>query len=95
MSLKCAVANIPYGGAKGGIKVDLAALENQITEEIAEKVKCSYVVEAANGPTSAAGDVVLERRSIPVIPDIFANYGGAPETGICRGNQGYFPLRRN
>ena len=22
MSLKCAVANIPYGGAKGGIKVD-------------------------------------------------------------------------
>ena len=53
-----------------------AALENQITEEIAEKVKCSYVVEAANGPTSAARDVILERRGIPVIPDIFANCGG-------------------
>lgn len=53
-----------------------AALENQITEEVAEKVKCSYVVEAANGPTSAAGDVILERRGIPVIPDIFANCGG-------------------
>ena len=42
----------------------------------AEKVKCSYIIEAANGPTSEAGDVVLENRGIPVIPDIFANCGG-------------------
>lgn len=53
-----------------------AALENQITAEIAEKVKCSYVIEAANGPTSEAGDKVLDARGIPVIPDIFANCGG-------------------
>lgn len=53
-----------------------AALENQITEEIAEKVQCSYIVEAANGPTSEAGDAVLARRGIPVVPDIFANCGG-------------------
>ena len=53
-----------------------AALENQITAEVAEKVKCSYIIEAANGPTSEAGDVVLENRGIPVIPDIFANCGG-------------------
>lgn len=53
-----------------------AALENQINAEVAEKVQCSYIVEAANGPTTAAGDKVLERRGIPVIPDIFANCGG-------------------
>ncbi len=53
-----------------------AALENQITAEVAEKVKCSYIVEAANGPTSEEGDKVLEERGIPVIPDIFANCGG-------------------
>lgn len=53
-----------------------AALENQITGEIAEKVKCSYIVEAANGPTSKDGDAVLDRRGIPVVPDIFANCGG-------------------
>lgn len=53
-----------------------AALENQITAEVAENVKCSYIIEAANGPTSEAGDAVLEKRGIPVIPDIFANCGG-------------------
>lgn len=53
-----------------------AALENQINAEVAEKVQCSYIVEAANGPTTAAGDKVLEERGIPVIPDIFANCGG-------------------
>ena len=53
-----------------------AALENQITAEVAEHVKCSYIIEAANGPTSEAGDAVLEKRGIPVIPDIFANCGG-------------------
>lgn len=53
-----------------------AALENQITAEVAKHVKCSYIIEAANGPTSEAGDAVLEERGIPVIPDIFANCGG-------------------
>lgn len=53
-----------------------AALENQITEEIAEKVNCSYIVEAANGPTSAGADEILEKRGIPVVPDIFANCSG-------------------
>lgn len=53
-----------------------AALENQITEEIACKVKCSYIVEAANGPTAKEADLILERRHIPVVPDIYANGGG-------------------
>ena len=53
-----------------------AALENQITKEIAEKVKCSYVIEAANGPTSKEADEILEQRGILVVPDIFANSGG-------------------
>lgn len=53
-----------------------AALENQITAENADKLKCSYVVEAANGPTSAEADEILKSRGITLIPDIFANSGG-------------------
>lgn len=53
-----------------------AALENQITGDNAEKLRCSYVVEAANGPTTREADEILEQRGIPVVPDIFANSGG-------------------
>ena len=53
-----------------------AALENQITEENAEKLRCSYIVEAANGPTTREADEILKKRGIPVVPDIFANSGG-------------------
>jgi glutamate dehydrogenase (NAD(P)+) len=53
-----------------------AALELQITEEIAENLDCKLVAEGANGPTYFAADKVFERRGIDVIPDILANSGG-------------------
>ena len=53
-----------------------AALENQITSDNAEKLQCSYIVEAANGPTTTEADEILKKRNITVIPDIFANSGG-------------------
>lgn len=53
-----------------------AALENQITAEIAPDIKAKVVVEAANGPTSVEADEILAKRNIPVIPDILANAGG-------------------
>lgn len=53
-----------------------AALENQINEEVAKKLQCAYVVEGANGPTTAAADKILEARGITLVPDILANSGG-------------------
>jgi glutamate dehydrogenase/leucine dehydrogenase len=53
-----------------------AALENQITEANAARVRAKLVAEAANGPTTPGADAVLQRRGIPVIPDILANGGG-------------------
>jgi glutamate dehydrogenase (NAD(P)+) len=53
-----------------------AALENQITEQLAGSVKARFIVEGANGPTTVEADRVLESRGIKVLPDILANAGG-------------------
>ncbi|NMB12677.1 MAG: Glu/Leu/Phe/Val dehydrogenase [Firmicutes bacterium] len=53
-----------------------AALGNQLTAENAGDVKCEWVVEAANGPTTPEADEILQRKGILVIPDILANAGG-------------------
>ncbi len=53
-----------------------AALENQITADIAAKLKAKIVIEAANGPTSADADEILSERGIEVYPDILSNAGG-------------------
>jgi len=53
-----------------------AALENQITEENAPRIRAAIVAEAANGPLTAAANEVLNEREILIIPDLFLNAGG-------------------
>lgn len=53
-----------------------AALENQINENNAGRIRASVIVEAANGPTTVGADEILERRGITLVPDILANSGG-------------------
>ena len=53
-----------------------AALENQITADVAEGLKAKIVAEAANGPTTPDADVILNHRKVFVIPDILCNAGG-------------------
>lgn len=53
-----------------------AALEDQITEDNADKIKARLIAEAANGPTTPIADKILEDKGIFVIPDILANAGG-------------------
>jgi glutamate dehydrogenase (NAD(P)+) len=53
-----------------------AALEGQITPEVARAMQCKLVVEGANGPTTPDADTVLGERGILLVPDILANAGG-------------------
>ncbi|MDX6645618.1 MAG: glutamate dehydrogenase [Miltoncostaeaceae bacterium] len=53
-----------------------AALEQQITEENAERLDCWLVAEAANGPTTPEAEEILARRGIQVLPDVLVNAGG-------------------
>lgn len=54
----------------------LAAMENQVTKENADKVKAKLILELANGPITPEADKILESKDIRVIPDILANAGG-------------------
>ncbi len=53
-----------------------AALENQITEDNAPRIRARIVAEAANGPTTAAAEQILVEKGVMVIPDIYLNAGG-------------------
>lgn len=53
-----------------------AALENQITLEVAQSMKATAIVEGANGPTTLDAQDTLVSRQIVVVPDILANAGG-------------------
>ena len=53
-----------------------AALADSITEKTASGVKARIVVEGANGPTTPAGDAILQEKGTLVVPDILANSGG-------------------
>ncbi|MEA4889532.1 MAG: Glu/Leu/Phe/Val dehydrogenase [Clostridiaceae bacterium] len=53
-----------------------AAMENQITLDVAPQIKAKIIVEAANGPTTNEADEILEKQGIVVVPDILANAGG-------------------
>ncbi|MFZ2898225.1 MAG: Glu/Leu/Phe/Val dehydrogenase [Saprospiraceae bacterium] len=53
-----------------------AALENQITNENAPKIKAKIIAEAANGPITSKGEEILLQKGALIIPDVFLNAGG-------------------
>ncbi|HEX9900368.1 MAG TPA: Glu/Leu/Phe/Val dehydrogenase [Candidatus Methylomirabilis sp.] len=53
-----------------------AALENQITAENAPRIQAKILGEAANGPTTAQAETILQGKGVLTIPDIFLNAGG-------------------
>jgi glutamate dehydrogenase (NAD(P)+) len=53
-----------------------AALENQLHAGNAGAVRARFIVEGANGPTTAEADQIFQDRGILVAPDILSNAGG-------------------
>ena len=53
-----------------------AAVQNQITSRNADRLRCRFLVEGANGPTTLEADAILSDRGVTVVPDILANAGG-------------------
>lgn len=53
-----------------------AALEHQITEENAPRVKANIIAECASEPVTPEADDILEKNKIFIISDILCNAGG-------------------
>jgi glutamate dehydrogenase (NAD(P)+) len=77
---------VDYGGAEQiagedvlTLDVDLlvpAALEAQVTQRNASRVRAKVVAEGANAPLSTEADAELSARGVLILPDILANAGG-------------------
>jgi glutamate dehydrogenase (NAD(P)+) len=53
-----------------------AALEEQITEANASRIRARIILEGANGPTTPAADDILHDKGVLIVPDVIANAGG-------------------
>lgn len=69
-----------------------AAIENQITEVNAPKIRASVIVEAANGPTTLEATRIVTERGILLVPDVLASAGGVIVSYFewVQNNQGYY-----
>ncbi|MBI2793095.1 MAG: Glu/Leu/Phe/Val dehydrogenase [Ignavibacteria bacterium] len=53
-----------------------AALESQIHNGNADRIKAKIIAEGANGPITAVAEEVLLKKGIYVMPDMYVNAGG-------------------
>ena len=53
-----------------------AAVEDQVTESNAERVKARLITEGANAAITPEADEILHERGVFLVPDILANSGG-------------------
>jgi glutamate dehydrogenase (NAD(P)+) len=54
----------------------LAAMENQITTENAERIRARLIVEGANGPITFDAETILKKQGTVILPDLYINAGG-------------------
>jgi glutamate dehydrogenase (NAD(P)+) len=85
MSIKCAVVNIPYGGAKGGVKVDPSKLSHAELERLTRRY--AFAISPMIGPDRdiPAPDINTDPQVMSWIMDTVSMLAGHNMPGVVTG----------
>lgn len=85
MSLKCAVANIPYGGAKGAVKVDPSSLSKNELRRLTRGYTAAILPIIGPHKDIPAPDVNTNAEIMGWIMDTYNNLTGSISPGVVTG----------
>jgi glutamate dehydrogenase/leucine dehydrogenase len=85
MTWKCAVVNIPFGGAKGGITVDAKALSMDENERLTRRYTSEIAIVLGHDRDIPAPDVYTTPQHMAWIMDTFSMTQGYSTLGVVTG----------
>ena len=85
MTWKCAVVNIPFGGAKGGITVDPKALSTDENERLTRRYTSEIAIVLGHDRDIPAPDVYTTPQHMAWIMDTFSMTQGYSTLGVVTG----------
>ena len=85
MTVKCAAVNLPYGGAKGGIRVDPKRLSQQELEKVTRRYTSEIGVIIGPQQDIPAPDVNTNAQIMAWMMDTYSMNTGTTATGVVTG----------
>lgn len=85
MTWKCAVANIPYGGAKGSVKVDTKKLSKRELEKLTRRYATEINLITGERGDIPAPDIGTNAQVMAWIMDTFSMQAGYTTPGVVTG----------
>jgi glutamate dehydrogenase (NAD(P)+) len=85
MTWKCAIVNIPYGGAKGGVKVDTKRLSRRELEKLTRRYATEINIIIGHDTDIPAPDMGTNAQVMAWIMDTVSMQQGSTTTGVVTG----------
>ena len=85
MTLKCAVVDIPFGGAKGGVECDPTAMSRDEIERLTRRYAYEIAIIISPETDIPAPDVYTDEQTMAWIMDTYSMMKGYPVPGIVTG----------
>ena len=85
MTWKCAVVNVPFGGAKGGIICDPSALSDRELERLTRRYTAALIESFGPDTDIPAPDVNTNERVMAWIMDTYAMHKRTASSGVVTG----------